>query len=170
MADALTSKHVTFICTGNICRSPMAEGLLRHALQGEPEPLRSLRIVSAGTAASDGEPASPNAVRALKNVSIDISAHRSQPVTEAIINGSLAVFAMTGQHLRTLRQQFPKLPAETHLMRVFMEGDVIREIPDPYGMGIADYESCRDSMVEAIPGILAFLRNYAAGQQQQPIS
>lgn len=158
MADAPPPKHVTFVCTGNICRSPMAEGLLRHALQAEPEPLRSLSILSTGLAACTGEPASPNAVRALKNVGIDITAHRSRPLTPDIVGQSLAVFAMTSQHLRALRLQFPHLPADTHLMRGFMAGDVSREIPDPYGMGLADYEACRDSMVEAIPALLAFLR------------
>ncbi|MDR2845530.1 MAG: low molecular weight protein arginine phosphatase [Puniceicoccales bacterium] len=164
MADERPPKHVTFVCTGNICRSPMAEGLLRHALQAEPEPLRSLRVLSTGLAAYTGEPASPNAVRALKNVGIDIASHRSRSTTPEIVNHSLAVFVMTTQHLQALTAHFPNRPAGTHLMRALIAGDVPREIPDPYGMGLADYEACRDSMVEAIPSIVAFLRKIVADE------
>ena len=51
---------ILIVCTANICRSPMGEGLLRHALAAEPEPLRSLKVLSAGVAARDGEPVSEN--------------------------------------------------------------------------------------------------------------
>ncbi|MDR1497547.1 MAG: low molecular weight protein arginine phosphatase [Puniceicoccales bacterium] len=154
-------RHITFVCTGNICRSPMAEGLIRHALKTETGPLRTLAVRSVGIAAFAGSPASDNAVRALKKVSIDISAHRSCPATPEIIETSLAVFAMTTSHLLVLRRRFPRLPADTFLMREFYAAALPNaplEIPDPYGFDLAEYESCRDSMVEAIPSLLAFLR------------
>jgi protein-tyrosine phosphatase len=68
---------------------------------------------------------------------------------------------MTRQHLFALRRQFPRLPADTCLMREFLAKDTAGtslEIPDPYGLPLSEYESCRDSMVEALPSILAFLR------------
>lgn len=136
----------------------MAEALLRHALNAETEPLRSLPIVSTGLAACAGEPASPNAVRALKNVGIDLLPHRSRSLTQELLNNSLAVFAMTSRHLGGIRRQFMPLPENLLLMRGLMPEGVSREIPDPYGMGLADYEACRDSMVEAIPSLLVFLR------------
>ena len=70
------------ICTGNVCRSPMAEKLLQHALAAEDAPLNQIEIVSAGVAAEYGDPASPNSVTALKKVKIDLDRHKSQPLTQ----------------------------------------------------------------------------------------
>jgi protein-tyrosine-phosphatase len=136
----------------------MAEALLRHALDAEAEPLRSMPIISTGLAACIGEPASPNSVRALKNVGIDLVSHRSRALTQELLNNSVAVFGMTGQHLRSIRARFNPVPEHLYLMRGLMPEGVSREIPDPYGMGLTEYEACRDSMVEAIPSLVAFLR------------
>ena len=76
--------HILIVCTGNICRSPMGQGLLAHALSAQPEPLRSLKVISAGVAAHTGEAVSENSVTALKKVGIDISNHCSQGLTQVI--------------------------------------------------------------------------------------
>src|SRR3954469_7640476 len=80
---------VTF-CTANICRSPMAAALLQHALAVEPEPLRSFKVISAGVAARAGEVVSENSVIALKKVGLDVSQHRSQPLTQKILDEAFA--------------------------------------------------------------------------------
>ncbi len=140
----------------------MAEALLRHALNAGQPPLRNLRVASAGLAAFPGDSASPNAVRALKNVGIELVSHRSKLLTQEQLADSLAVFAMTTGHLAGICRRFSPLPENVMLMRDLMPGDVSREIPDPCGMGLADYENCRDSMVEAIPSILEFLKKITA--------
>src|SRR6476469_5492177 len=76
------SGTIVTVCTANICRSPMAAALLQHALAAQPEPMRSLKVVSAGVAARPGEQVSENSVLALKKVGIDISEHRSQSLTQ----------------------------------------------------------------------------------------
>ena len=76
--------HILVVCTANICRSPMAAGLLEHALAAQPEPLRSLQVIAAGIAARDGELVSENSVIALKKVGIPIAGHKSLPVTQAL--------------------------------------------------------------------------------------
>ncbi len=78
--------HILIVCTGNICRSPMAQGLLAHALSAQPEPLRRLKVISAGVAAHTGEPISENSVTALKKVGIDIGHLRSQGLSQEMLN------------------------------------------------------------------------------------
>ncbi|MDR2512970.1 MAG: low molecular weight protein arginine phosphatase [Puniceicoccales bacterium] len=151
-------QYVTFVCTGNTCRSPMAAALLSHALKAEKEPLRSLAVVSAGLSVLGGEPASPNAVLALGKVSIPLGGHRSRQLTQEMLDGSLAVFAMTQSHLATLRACYRPFPAAPLLMRALMARPCNLELLDPYGQGVSVYEACRDNMVEAIPSIIAHLR------------
>src|ERR1043166_6541974 len=71
------SGTIVTVCTANICRSPMAAALLQHAFAAQPEPWRSLQLISAGVAARPGEAVSENSVLALKKVGLDISNHRS---------------------------------------------------------------------------------------------
>jgi protein-tyrosine-phosphatase len=154
--------HILVVCTGNICRSPMAEGLLRHALAGQPEPLRSLKVVSAGVAARSGEPISENSVTALKKTGIDISNLRAQALTQELLDNSLVVFGMTESHRAIIKMRARPAPANLHLFREFMPTPADREIGDPYGGTLKVYEAARDEMVEAIPSIMAFLKKLTA--------
>lgn len=146
------------ICTGNVCRSPMAEKLLQHALSGEDAPLNSLEVVSAGVAAGYGDPASRHSVAALKKVNLDLSRHKSQPLTQELIDRSFVIFGMTQSHLDVLSHYYPKLPERVHLFREFMPEGNDLEIPDPFGQNYSAYSECFDSMVEAIPSLLDYLR------------
>ncbi len=149
---------VVFVCTANICRSPLAEKLLAHALAAEPAPLKDLKVVSAGVSAFGGEPASNNSVKALKPVGLDLSQHRSRPLSQSLIDRAVAVFCMTQTHRALVEMQFNLTTPHLYLMRDLMPECDNREIPDPYGQDIRAYEACRDSMVEAIPSIVEFLR------------
>lgn len=151
------------ICTGNVCRSPMAEKLLQHALAAEGAPLNQLEVVSAGVAAGYGEPASANSVAALKKVKLDLTRHKSQPVTEDLIHRAFAIFGMTQSHLDLLNHYYHDLPERVHLFREFMGGDHDPEIPDPYGQNYAAYAECFDSMAEAIPTLVAYLKEEYKG-------
>jgi protein-tyrosine-phosphatase len=150
--------HILVVCTGNVCRSPMAEGLLRHALAGQPEPLKSLKVISAGVAARHGEPLSENSVIALKKAGIDISGLCAQPLTQALLDDALVVFGMTESHLAIIRSRAKPVPARLHLFREFLPPPADKEIGDPYGGPLKVYEAARDEMVEAVPGIIEYLR------------
>ena len=150
------SKYVLILCTANICRSPMAAGLLRHALSGLPEPVRSVGVVSAGVSARLGAPVTEHSVTALKRVGIDISDHRSQPLTQKLLDHALAVFCMTETHRLTIAATADPVPRNLLLFREFMPGG--REIEDPFGGPLALYEGARDEMVEAVPSVVDFIR------------
>jgi protein-tyrosine-phosphatase len=156
------SGEILVVCTANICRSPMAAALLQHALLVEDEPLKSWKVVSAGVVARRGDAVSANSVAALKKVGIDISGHRSQPVTQEMMDQAKAVLCMTESHRAMLLVQADPAPRHVHLFREFIPGDAEREIGDPFGGPLSLYEAVRDEMVESIPSLVKYLRGLAA--------
>jgi protein-tyrosine-phosphatase len=146
------------VCTANICRSPMAAGLLHHALSAQPEPLRSLKVLSAGVAARTGEPVSENSVLALKKVGIDIGGARSRPLTPQLVAQASLILCMTESHRAMIQLTFDPVPRHVYLFREFMPRAADKEIGDPYGCPLRVYEAARDEMVEAIPSLLAFFK------------
>jgi protein-tyrosine-phosphatase len=149
---------VLVVCTANICRSPMGAALLRHALAGEPEPLRSVPVISAGVSARGGEAMTGHSVTALKKVGIAAGRHSSQPVTQAMLDQASLVLCMTESHRAMIEATAHPAPPHLYLFRELMEPEDRTEIADPYGGPYSGYELSRDEMVEAIPSLLAFLR------------
>lgn len=135
----------------------MATALLQHALAAQPEPLRSLKVVSAGVASRTGEAASPHSVTALKKVGVDLTGHVSQPITQELLNRSLVVLCMTEAQRDMIELTADPVPRRLHLFREFVGEGGDKEIPDPYGQPLNAYEASRDEMVAAIPSIIAYL-------------
>ena len=121
---------VMFVCTGNICRSPMAEAIFRD-LAGDVE------VSSAGTFALDGEMASFNAIETCKNHGLDLSGHRSTPVEGSDI----------GDYLK---RSYPHL--KIHTIREYAGYDDL-DIADPYGYNLNVYENCFLEIKEALEKI-----------------
>jgi protein-tyrosine-phosphatase len=149
---------VLIVCTANICRSPIGEALLRHALAAEGEPLKSLIIESAGVAARRGAPMTEYAIAALKKAGIQSPGHFSRPLTREILRDASVVLCMTEAHRSMIKQMAHPPPAHLYLFREFMPAGSTREIADPYGGSLAMYETSRDEMVEAIPSLIAFFK------------
>ena len=152
------SPEIVVVCTANVCRSPMAAALLQHAFAAERAPLAGLKVASAGVVARRGDPVSANSVAALRKVGLDIAAHRSQPLTQEMMDRAFAVLCMTESHREMIRLQTHRPPAQLHLFREFMPGSVDREIGDPFGGPLSLYEAVRDEMVEAIPSLIRRFR------------
>lgn len=146
------------VCTGNICRSPMAERLLQQALKAEGAPLNEIQVISAGVAAWTGDPASTNSVQALSKIGIQLDHHKSQPITKSLLEQAFLILGMTESHLQALNKYKTVLPPKVHLFREFMEPSQTSEIQDPYGQDLAAYRACLDSMAEAIPSLVAYLK------------
>lgn len=156
--------YILVVCTANICRSPMAAALLKHALAAQPEPLRSLEIISAGVGGRDGDLVSANSVAALKKVGLDIAGQRSRAISEELVRGAVAVLGMTESHRAMLQFAMTPVPRNIYLFREFMPQRGHKEIGDPFGGPLKLYEATRDEMVEAIPSLVEFLKTQVAAK------
>ena len=147
------TKKVLFICTANVCRSPMAERLFAHEVSKTDLPKRIISY-SAGLSAMDGDKASQNSIDACKELGLDITDHKSTGLTRTSLEEASVVFCMTESH-RALINMYFDLPQgyPIFLMREFVE-EGAKELPDPYGQDIDVYRECRDRMLEAIPSLM----------------
>ena len=145
-------KNVLFICTGNICRSPMAEGLLRQMSAGRIE------AASAGLGAGRGQQPSAHAVNVLKEEGIDISDIRSQPVSAHLLEKADYIFTMTRDHLDMLLLLFPEMAAKARLLRFDEAAKGGRaDVTDPIGGTRQTYESCKEDIKRAIPRVIEMI-------------
>jgi protein-tyrosine-phosphatase len=110
-------KTILFVCTGNICRSPMAEGLFRYSMKARND----YRVFSAGVGAIDGQAPSTHAVRALRDLGIDISNQRSRALTPELVEQADFIFGMTHSHVDTVMLLYPHAAEKTFLLREFDE-------------------------------------------------
>jgi protein-tyrosine-phosphatase len=149
-------KHVLFVCTGNTCRSPMAEGLFLKAVADRGD----YEVGSAGVAASKGTPCNPETAAILKKRNATLEEFQSRPVSEALLAKATHVFAMTRGHLEVLESRFPEHADKFYLTCEF--ADIPKrgmgvDVPDPIGMGRAAYEEVANLLETAIPSIIAYI-------------
>jgi len=147
---------LVFVCTGNICRSPMAEGLLKARLSPEED----IKVLSAGLAAADGAPPSENATAVMNELDIDISGQTSQLLTAELVDQADFLFVMTYSHLDHILMLYPQASEKTFLVRQFLEDETLlhRDISDPIGQSRDVYRRCRDEIRDALDSVLDYVR------------
>src|SRR5271170_5146018 len=144
-------KTILFICTGNICRSPMAEALFRHAVRGRGE----FRVLSAGIGAVDGQPPTPHSVTAMRELGVDISAQRSRMLTAELVRQADFIFGMTHGHVDTIALLYPPVAEKTFLLREFDESldPYEKDIADPIGSPYEIYVHCHEQIGQGIASL-----------------
>ena len=136
--DNLTKRSLIFVCTANICRSPIAERLMRAKIPGYGSDESEWRVESAGTWALEGEPAARIAQKVLSAQGIDLSDHRSRPVTRELLDQFNLILVMENGHKEALQIEFPEISR-----RVFLLYEMIglkQEVIDPIGGSTRDFE------------------------------
>lgn len=134
--------HILFVCTGNTCRSPMAEGYFRHLISQSQR--KDITVSSAGTFAGEGEPPSQNSVRAMKKIGIDISDYKSSPLTKELLNEADLIIAMTKSHKMHVGHMSIEALKKTKLLGEYAHS--AGDLADPFGGGSDVYSDCLDSM------------------------
>ena len=151
---------VLMVCTGNICRSPMAEGVL-HQLVGKANLADAIQVDSAGTTDyHQGEAPDRRAQAASINRGIDISAQQARQVHSDDLECFDYVMAMDQSHLQYLRRlnRSPDIASKLHLFADFAGENPLREIEDPYYGGPEGFEQVLDLIEQSARGLLAHIR------------
>jgi protein-tyrosine-phosphatase len=147
--------RLLFVCTGNICRSPMAEGLMKVLLP--PAPGRHITVCSAGTQAVDGLPPETGAVRAVREHGADIAGHRSRAIDGSLIASANLILVMERQQARLIQSTAPVAPDALRLLGEFAGGEGTPEISDPYGGSFAVYRRCAQMIRGCLDGVIDFI-------------
>jgi glycine hydroxymethyltransferase len=151
-------KTILFVCTGNVCRSPMAEALFRRSLHGRGE----FCALSAGLGAVDGQPPTSHSVTAMQEIGIDISDQRSRALTADLVRQADFIFGMTHGHVDTIALLYPPAAEKTFLLREFDETlePFEKDIADPIGSQYEVYVHCRDQIEQGIASLLKFMEQH----------
>ncbi len=139
--------HLLFVCTGNTCRSPLAEVIARRL--AEDRGMSALRVGSAGTSAWEGASASDGALLVAMEHGLDLSAHRARTLTPALVAASDLILTMGPQHLERVLSMGGA--GRTHLLTGYASGGAVaRPVGDPFGGDLAVYRATFAELLDEV--------------------
>jgi len=143
---------ILIVCTGNICRSPMAEGVLRDRFRSSG--MDHIRLESAGIHGWDSQRPTLQAVQACRGIGVDIGDLRSSPINRQMVEAAALILAMERHHIEKIQEWFNVESAKLHLLGEFYPENPGMEIPDPYGLSTAYYRKILDLICRCANGLV----------------